>query len=108
MCQTCVNDGYLKQSTYDKLEAFIKKYPEAENGPAHTVLGDDNVLDHDLKYSLGLVRATLSGNVSDLDNPRRDKEIIDMCEWFKGHSRESLEATQALLLELLAIPEDDR
>ena len=85
MCQGCVDEGLLSQSTYDKIETFLDKYPDAEFGPAHIVLSDCNLEDEYIKYCLkdiekGMAVATTS----------------------------ELQATKIFLLELLAVPESQR
>jgi len=84
MCQGCVGDGYLSQETFDKIEAFLGVWPEAESGPGHVVLADDNVEDVFIQDCLS------EGTWS----------------WMsEGHAADELDATRAFLQELLTIPE---
>lgn len=43
MCQGCVEQGDLSQSTYDAIDRFLVRFPNAEYGFAHVVLADCNV-----------------------------------------------------------------
>lgn len=52
MCQGCVDDGSITQPVYDMIEAFLKKYPEAEFGPGHITLADCNVEDSNIDFCL--------------------------------------------------------
>jgi len=54
MCQGCVDGGVLKQSTYDKIEDFNDKFPEAQFSNAHIVLADCNIEDNHIQYCLDL------------------------------------------------------
>ena len=83
MCQTCVDEGYLSQETFDKIEAFLTTWPGAEFGPAHVVLGDDNVEDHFIEYCLGYARAALYHDASiDLANSVKfQKEMMFLGLW---------------------------
>lgn len=85
MCQGCVADGMISQSVYDACEAFLDSFPSAEFGPAHIVLGDDNVKDSHIQWCL---------------------ENFEL--YSEGHSQEELEATKTFLVGLLAIPEEER
>lgn len=89
MCQTCVDEGYLSQETYDKIQGFLGEYPSAEFGPTHIALGDCNVDDDNILYCLAEARKALA----DPENERP-----------KG----TLEAAIGFLEELLEIPEEIR
>ncbi len=84
MCQGCVDEGRLTQATYDKIETFLAAWPDSEFGPAHIVLSDANVDDGSIKFAL--------------ERLWLDTEI-PQGEW---------RATLDFLVELRAIPEDDR
>jgi len=90
MCEGCVEAGYLSQETYDKIEAFVEEWPGCEFGPAHIVLDDCNILDDDIDFCLDRI------------------ENYDRAEYNCDYPPEELAATRAFLLELMAIPEDDR
>lgn len=90
MCQGCVNEGYLTQETFDKIWRFSLEWPEAQSGPAHIVIGDDNVSDENIQYCLGRL---------DWRTPSDSDEI---------HSPDELIATREFLESLLAIPEAER
>lgn len=107
MCQTCVDDGALSQKTYDEITGFIEKYPDAEFGPAHIVLGDCNVGDGHLKWCLGLAKASLSRNPNDCYMPE-DVNFLDGIRWYEDQDPESLKATVEFLEKLLLTPEDVR
>lgn len=86
MCQGCVEAGYLSQETHDAIEAFLLHNPDTEFGPAHVVLGDDNVDDVSIDRCLARVREELS----------------------RCPAEEELIATALFLEQLRAIPEDER
>lgn len=82
MCQGCVDRGELSQETFDKISAFLGVWPNAEFGPAHIVLGDDNIEDENIQWCL------------------------DNWETYKrDHPEDELNATRVFLHELLQIPE---
>jgi hypothetical protein len=108
MCQGCVDDGCLSQETYDKIEAFLEKYPQASWGPAHVVLEDDNTDDYNIKWSLGLAKAALSHDSNDLFHPEEDIITMNKMEWYEDEDPKELQATVAFLEELLEIPENVR
>lgn len=82
MCQGCVADGELTQATFDAIETFLERYPDAGFGPAHIVLSDCNV----------------------------DNECIDRClnEAYRTPITDNLVATISFLRMLRTIPEDYR
>lgn len=108
MCQGCVNSGVLSQETYDKIECFLESYPNAEFGPAHIVLSDDNVLDAHIKWCLGLAKAALSRNPNDLFDLPSDIDTMNHHDWYSEENPDELQATVTFLEELLQIPEDVR
>lgn len=92
MCQGCVHEGRLRQTTYDMIEAFCVRWPRAAFGPAHLVLSDTNVSDSDIRFCL-----------TEMEKP----------EWLSpssllSHDLAELIATRAFLEKLLEIPEDAR
>lgn len=90
MCSGCVRNGYVSQDVYDKIEAFLVRWPEAESGHAHAVLALDNVEDDDIE-----------GCLEALDDPTN----LDLdCEPESGQT----DAIRAFLKELLTIPETER
>lgn len=107
MCQQCVENGRLKQATYDAMEAFCEVWPRAECGPAHIVLGDQNVADEHLTWCIALCTAALSQNPADLESPA-DIDLMEHVDWYQDHDSSELEATQVFLRALLAIPEAQR
>ncbi|KKM76864.1 hypothetical protein LCGC14_1375780 [marine sediment metagenome] len=52
MCQSCVNEGYLSQEVFDKVQVFLDQYPTARFGPGHIVLADCNVERHHIEWCL--------------------------------------------------------
>jgi hypothetical protein len=90
MCWGCVEDGLLTEETYNKLGAFVEKWPGSEFGPAHIVLDDCNILDGHIQFCLDKI-----------DN-------YDPDDYLGGYSEEELLATRVFLVELMEIPEDDR
>jgi hypothetical protein len=108
MCQTCVDNGHLAQQTHDRIEAFLEQYPDAEHGPAHIVLGDDNVEDGHIEWCLALARAALSGNKDDLPLRSRYDNETDWIALYSDCDRDALRATIVFLNELLTIPEEER
>jgi hypothetical protein len=85
MCQ-----GRLSQETYDKIEAFVDKWPKSSFGPAHILLDDCNVLDTHIRFCIARLDDYQPENYSTV------------------HTEEELKATRTFLLELLDIPEGDR
>lgn len=108
MCQNCVDNGFLKQSTFDKIEAFLEKYPSAEWGPAHIVLSDDNLEDGHIKWCIGLAKASLSRDRNDLPNPDEDESMMNELDWYSDCTLGEVHHTIAFLEELLTIPEEER
>ncbi len=103
MCQNCVDNGFLKQSTFDKIEAFLEKYPNAEFGPAHVVLSDDNMEDYFIEDAISYVRRAL------LEGPYpEDLMYLSKSEWYIYNNPDVLIPTITFLEELLAIPEGER
>ena len=90
MCEWCVTGGRLSKETYDKIEAFVEEWPDSSYGPGHIVLDDDNVLDGNIQFCLDKLDA------------------YDPKDYSCEHTVEELAATRVFLLELMAIPEDDR
>lgn len=107
MCWQCVLDEKLSQETFMKIKYFLEKYPNAEFGPAHIVLSDLNVGNESIKWVLGLTKAALTGNPSDLYEEDERNSNVDV-ERYPDHSREELWGTVKILFELLEIPEEDR
>lgn len=102
MCQGCVDIGLLTQETLNFTEAFSALFPEAEFGPAHIVIGDDNVDDYNVDYCLERTKAALGRPGVD------DDYASEMKRMYKDHDRAELEATLLFLEILKLIPEDDR
>ena len=97
MCQTCVDEGRLSQATYDKIEAFCEKWPDAEFGPGHILFSDCNVDDDDIKSCL-----------QRCDSARRQDAYWIGLPWYESQEEGELEATAAFLRELLEVPQDVR
>jgi hypothetical protein len=108
MCQGCVDEGRLSQEVYDKIEAFLEKYPDAEYGPAHIVLADDNLLDGHILWCIGLAKAAIYRDPKYLVDPDEDVELMRKLDWYGDQPIGCLYATIEILEELLKIPEDDR
>jgi hypothetical protein len=106
MCQGCVSNGFLSQETYDKLENFIYLWPGSEFGPAHVILGDDNIDDYTINWCLSLINSVLANEAINLT--QSDIDLLNELDWYKDSSKEELIATKKLLEELLEIPEDKR
>ena len=99
MCQGCVDKGYLSQSTYDAIEAFNEKWPQAEFGPAHIVLSDCNIEnDH------------LASCMKDLDNMMRfgKRTRNGICYRYWEAPWEEIVATGLFILQLRMVPEEER
>lgn len=107
MCQTCVDEGRLSQATFDMIEDFVYQYPDSEFGPAHIVLGDDNVEDSHLTWCLGLCWAALTKDPKYLTRDG-DIEFMDRMEWYPHENLYTLVATINFLEKLLTIPEEER
>lgn len=105
MCQGCVDKGYLAQPTYDAIEAFVLAYPQAEFGPAHIVLADDNVDNGNIQESLKFTHAVLSGDMTGCNDWQQ--RLIQSGAYIDNNPDE-LAATCVFLEYLLTIPEDDR
>lgn len=91
----------------DSIRIFLDAWPEAEFGPAHIVLSDDNLEDGHVRWCLGLAHAALSGNVADLTKPG-DAALMAKVDWYRRHDRRELAATIVFLEQLLTVPEADR
>ena len=87
MCQGCVDDGFVAQATYDKVEVFLREWPEAEFGAAHIVLSDLNLRDSDIRWCMEYDHWHLSSG---------------------GHAAKECDAVWLFLEALLEIPEGDR
>lgn len=91
MCQDCVDDGRLSQSTYDAIEAFCERWPDAESGPAHVLLADANVDDESIAFC------------------RRELQLaFDNAPRYAGHTLDELIATRAFIEQLVDMPEEER
>ncbi len=103
MCQACVNEDVLTQETFDKMKAFLVKYPNAEFGPAHLVLSDCNMEDYFIKDAIGCAKGALLEGPTSEDLKYRSKE-----DWYLYNNPDVLMPTIAFLEELLAISEGER
>lgn len=81
--------GFKSRRVAECITVFRYLWPY-DDGPGHIVYGDYNLLDSDLRYCIKLCD---EGDTNSDDYP-------------PGHP--ILAATKAVLLELLAIPEDER
>lgn len=104
MCLGCVEDGLIARRTFDAIEAFLRDWPDAEFGPAHIVLSDDNVEDGHIGWCLRLIDSTLSGTV----DPSLVGDGDDLLGLYVDTPRDELEATKHFLQSLLDIPESER
>ena len=84
-------DSGCSDATYALLNAFRARWPHAEYGPAHIVISDDNVSDSSLALCRAEVGRALAGAPE-----------------YAQHSHDELIATLACLVQLAAIPEEDR
>jgi len=112
--------------TTNLIREFLEEWPDAEFGPAHIVLSDDNLEDGCITWCVALCKAALSGQASDLQNPTEmrpqlqvdtmtfkdvesgDLKLMEAVNWYRDHDREELTATVAFLEQLLTIPEAER
>ena len=101
-------NGKVSRETVVKVDAFLEKYPMAAYGPAHIVLDDYNMMDGHIKWCLGLAKAALSKNASDLFDIEDDLDFMNRLNWYADDDPETLQETVLFLEELLAIPEDIR
>lgn len=107
MCQTCVDQGYLAQDTFDLLEAFGEAWPDASYGPAHITIDDANVTDSNLAFCRRLVLATLAD--SDAALLPYEREIYRaLRDDYQEHDPNELWATLGLLELLQLVPEEAR
>lgn len=106
MCQEYIDDGSLTQETCNLIDEFLKLWPQAEFGPAHIVLGDDNVEDCHITWCISIANAVINDNQDGCDADAI--EVLESCSWYKDHEKEELVATVAFLEKLLKIPEDER
>jgi len=85
MCEGCVEDGLITQKVFDAILDFDEKWPRAAYGPAHIVIGDQNVDDECIQWCLD--------HWNEHTEPGREEEY---------------EATKAFLRELLTWPIEER
>ncbi len=101
MCQGCVEEGRITQKVYDAIEAFLKKWPNSDYGPAHVVIADDNVEVYNIQSCL-----------DEWDNHWSVTGISTLPFQESGehlkHDPEELAATKEFLKELLTWPIEDR
>jgi hypothetical protein len=90
VCQDCVNAGLVTQKVLDAIDAFVGQWPDADYGPAHTVIADNNV-----------ARGHIMSVLDDWDQYAGDaNERIERAEEYA--------ATKVFLRELLTWPVEDR
>lgn len=87
------------------MRAFLAIWPEAENGPGHIVLGDDNMGNGHIQWCLNLADAVL-GQSKDPTFKAHAKFL----RYFElgEQTHNSIWATRLFLELLLLIPEDTR
>jgi len=85
-----------------RIDAFLARWPNAEFGPAHIVLGDANIEDHNLQYCAALCRQWLGVE------PKEDVGLWSAVDGWADHKREEIEATLRFLEDFLLIPHDQR
>jgi len=87
------------------IKSFEQKWPNAEWGPAHIVFSDYNLWDGHIHFCLKELADWLATG-----RYKTDDEIWNQPGGDPNfdHSLEEAHATDAFLLELLKIPEDER
>jgi hypothetical protein len=106
MCQTCIDEGNISETTTKLIEDFTDEWPRSEFGPAHIVLADWNIEDSHIKWCIMLIDVIMSGDASKLN--KREKEMMEVVDWWRDHDIEEFIATKEFLLKLLEIPEEKR
>lgn len=91
-----------------RIERFLGRWPDAEFGPAHIVLGDANVEDTHLDSSVALIDAILDRSRIPVGLTARDLKMLDDLSWYEDHERQELAATRDFLLAYRVLPEDER
>jgi hypothetical protein len=90
VCYGCVDSGLITQKVFDAIEAFVEQWPDADYGPAHTVIADNNV-----------ARGHIMSVLDDWDKYAGDaQERIERAEEYA--------ATKVFLRALLTWPSADR
>lgn len=110
----------------NNIESFLKRYPNARWGPAHTVLSDKNVENANITYCLDIIQAMLTNDHSSLSKEQQEvaKNLLSPESlWAQEHAshgwdltgifswderREELTETATFLQKLLTILEDER
>lgn len=97
---TCVRDMYAAAEVANRavatIEAFLKRYPDAERGAAHIVLADYNLDDESIDECIEQLQRQLETPECRL-------------EWMtQGHHPLEVDATITLLRELRVMPENER
>jgi hypothetical protein len=62
--------------------SFLRKWPDAEFGPAHIVLSDHNLGDEHIRWCLGVARAALSRDPVHLLDPAQDLKLMNRLNWY--------------------------
>lgn len=83
--------------TIAKINRFLVKWPSAEYGPAHIILSDYNLEDHNFEFVF-----------KEIDEAKATLEAGLRSEYVYSVTAYELNATERFLRELQAIPEDER
>ena len=85
------------------IDTFLKEWPEAEWGPAHVAISDNNLSDGNIREAIRWINALLYNDSTLLEEERG---------WVMGAYRDqpigTLHATKGFLVRLLEIAEDIR
>jgi len=82
------------------VDKFLDKWPDAEYGPGHIVLSDDNVENACIDWCLSLLDSLLDR--TPWPETQLDRHIYDDCD------REELAATREFLKAFRSVPEAHR
>lgn len=79
MCSGCYTEEPLGREWYNRMNHFYDLYPEADFGPAHIVIGDDNLEDHHILYCL----EKWDKMIAEHDVPRDPVDLAAAWCWLK-------------------------
>lgn len=88
MCQGCIDKGRVTAKVADAILAFEALWPRSAYGPAHNVIDDWNVEDHNIQWCLDNWNSFI-----EINDPERQEEYDE---------------TWAFLKSLLLWPVEDR
>lgn len=89
---------------WDLIQLHIQDWPQAQDGPAATVLVYEHLDDRSIRDCLDLIAACLR----DQEPTDRERAFLEEQEWYGDHEPEELRATRDLLNELLEMPYKER